>query len=552
MARSGLFRRGWLLVFLLAGLAAVALALIEAERSIRSNQAVVDRTLTAYARFAVWSYQEHVTEALRVAAQEVLGGVNMVHTEQRVPTAAELGGRLTFDSACRCRLAHYGPVPGAFLRFHLGREPLEVVPNGAAAFPLSPEDRAGLLSELTGAARAPISRWGYQVLITRLARQAAAFTLVPMPTRWGDTLVYAVGYSGPTLEHMLAATFDDPELLPRTIGWPGSNRDLLAAEVRDASGAVLFASGVGAAWRRDASFTLPSTYGALTIRMEIEPRVAGDIVIGGLPRSRLPLLLALLALAIGLTTAAAVQLRREVHFARDRADFIASTSHELRTPLTQIRIVIDMLRLGREKDPARREAALGLVDRELTRLQHLVDGVLRFTRGDSDREGPPVRSPVDVSAEARAVVDEFRPLAASRGVTIDLAAPEAPLLVPLEAGSLRQILLNLLDNAVKFGPDGQTVRVTVEGTEGGGVRLHVRDGGPGVTPSERVRIWRAFERGSAAAARGAGGSGIGLTVVRDIAQRHGGRTMVAGGNGGGAGAGAGAGAEFVVELPGEA
>ena len=159
----------------------------------------------------------------------------------------------------------------------------------------------------------------------------------------------------------------------------------------------------------DASATLPASYGGLMIRMQIKPELAGRLIIGGLPRSRLPLLLALLALAAGLTGIAVMQLRREARFARDRSAFVASASHELRTPLAQIRLVVDMLRLNREKDPARREAALALVDREVTRLQHLVDTVLRFTRGNA----PPavIREPIDVVAETRSVVAEFLPLA---------------------------------------------------------------------------------------------------------------------------------------------
>jgi signal transduction histidine kinase len=118
--------------------------------------------------------------------------------------------------------------------------------------------------------------------------------------------------------------------------------------------------------------------------------MAEAILIGGVPESRVPILLVILVLAIGLTTVAAVQLRREVRFAAERAGFVANVSHELRTPLSQIRLVLDTLKLGRIDEPAARNQALQVADREALRLQHLVEGVLRFTRGTRPNETPRV------------------------------------------------------------------------------------------------------------------------------------------------------------------
>src|SRR4029077_918419 len=131
------------------------------------------------------------------------------------------------------------------------------------------------------------------------------------------------------------------DLVPGAIAVTGSNRDILDGEVRDASGRVLFTSEPHPRWLLDASGTLPPSYGGLMIRMQIKPELAGRLIIGGLPRSRLPLLLAPLALAARLHGLAVMPLRREARFARDRSAFVASASHELRTPLAQIRLVVD-------------------------------------------------------------------------------------------------------------------------------------------------------------------------------------------------------------------
>jgi signal transduction histidine kinase len=111
----------------------------------------------------------------------------------------------------------------------------------------------------------------------------------------------------------------------------------------------------------------------------------------------------------------------------------------------------------------------------------------------------------------------------------------------LASGTLRQVLLNLLDNAVKYGGEGGTIRIVVRRRNGGGAHLTVDDSGPGVPPGERKRIWRSFERGDVARHRGVGGSGIGLTIVRELAEENGGSATVESAPGGGA--------RFIIDLP---
>jgi signal transduction histidine kinase len=284
-------------------------------------------------------------------------------------------------------------------------------------------------------------------------------------------------------------------------------------------------------------------FGGLLVQTAIRPEYASQLVIGGLPRSRLPFLLALLAVAAALSFVAIGQIRREGELSRLRADFVAGISHELRTPLTQMRLYLETLRLGRFTTDAQRAWSLDNVERETTRLGHLVERVLRFSR--TGRAAADPRAPVDVRTELERLVAEFVPIADARGAHIVTELEDVPP-VALQPDALRHIVLNLLDNAVKYGPRKQTVRVWLGGGElrgcgdAGDVCIQITDEGPGVLPADRERIWRPYQRGSDVG--GVAGSGVGLSVVRDVITQHGGRAWVEDGP-------AGRGARLVVTLP---
>lgn len=247
-------------------------------------------------------------------------------------------------------------------------------------------------------------------------------------------------------------------------------------------------------------------------------------------------ILALLALAVLLVVWRSAHLRREADRVQLRATFVASISHELRTPLTQIRMYAEMLRLGLLGAPEDRERAIAVIEKESSRLAMLVERSLTFMRaGQSLPPDAPVAA-IAVDEAVQRATDAIAAVAAERGVTID-ASVGADLRVTIPADDLHQVLLNLLDNAIKYGPAGQRVRVHAE-RQRDHVRISVQDEGPGVAAVDRERIWQPFVRGDAAR-DGIAGSGIGLVVVRDLVARAGGRTSIVDGRG----------ATFIIELP---
>jgi signal transduction histidine kinase len=261
-------------------------------------------------------------------------------------------------------------------------------------------------------------------------------------------------------------------------------------------------------------------------------------------------LLTALVLGVMLLRWRADHQRRETAAVALRSTFVASISHELRTPLTQVRMYAEMLRLGLLSSDEERGTALQVIEKEAGRLTLLMDRALSFVRAGRTVSVPQVESVVVADAVARAL-DAIAPLAGERHVRLRHDV-EGALTVAIARDDLHQVLLNLLDNAIKYGPDGQVVQIGARHAAGTGtaarVRITIRDHGRGVLKTEREAIWQPFRRGHAASASSASGTGIGLVVVRDLVERAGGRAFVdeapPSPDGGPA-----RGAVFVVELP---
>jgi signal transduction histidine kinase len=344
------------------------------------------------------------------------------------------------------------------------------------------------------------------------------------------------------LAQWLERLVDARPLLPRALGDGELTNDLLYLRLTDTGGATIYARGESPDPRLATHTPLADAYGGvfggLSLETSIEPAAAARLVIGGLPRSRLPLLAGVLLLTLGLLGAAVWLLRRERALARMRSDFVARVSHELRTPLTQIRLFAETLLLGRTRTDEEHRRSLEIIDQEARRLGHLVENILQFSRGERAATRLAPRR-LELGRVVRDQAEKFAPVARARDVRITTELGDgATVLADEEA--LRQVLLNLVDNAVKYGPPGQEVRIGLERAERT-ARVFVEDEGPGVPERDRERIWAAWQRLARDERRAIAGTGIGLTVVRDLVRLHGGRAWVEGGRRGGA--------RFVVELP---
>ncbi len=334
-------------------------------------------------------------------------------------------------------------------------------------------------------------------------------------------------------------------LLPRPLTGGVVFDSLMSVVVTSADGAKLYHSPVQYAATFSARDTVEAMMGGMQVAVALRPELASKLVIGGLPRSRLPLLLGALGLTAGLIVTALVQLRREYELARLRTDFVSGVSHELRTPLAQIRMFSETLLLGRVRSEEEGRRSLEIIDQEARRLTHLVENLLHFSRSERQvTRLSPARAPL--APLVQEALEGFAPLAGARGVRLRSELAEG-VVAPVDAEAFRQMLLNLLDNAVKYGPPGQVVTVGLAAGDQR-ARIWVDDQGPGIPAADRERVWDRFwrlerDRGSAVA-----GTGIGLAVVRELVALHGGRAWAEDGQNGPLPAG-GRGVRFVIELP---
>ncbi|MBV9772550.1 MAG: PAS domain-containing protein [Gemmatimonadetes bacterium] len=209
---------------------------------------------------------------------------------------------------------------------------------------------------------------------------------------------------------------------------------------------------------------------------------------------------------------------------RTKSDFLAVMSHELRTPLTAIMGYTELLQMG--VPVAIPEAACNQVDRIDQAARHLlalIEEILTFSRIEAGQEG--VRATladlVEVAREAAAFV---QPLADRKGLAFGVRLPDTPLPVVTDPGKVRQVLVNLLFNAVKFTAEGE-VRLEVE-REGADAYLHVSDTGIGIAPEHLERIFEPFWQAQQVNTRDVGGTGLGLSISRRIAHLLGGEVRV--------------------------
>jgi two-component system OmpR family sensor kinase len=201
--------------------------------------------------------------------------------------------------------------------------------------------------------------------------------------------------------------------------------------------------------------------------------------------------------------------------------FVGDASHELRTPITSIRGYAELFRRGASTRPDDLARSMSRIEAEAERMGVLVDDLLLLARLDQGR--PLDRKPVDLVSVVSDAVDAARAIDPQRVLDADL---DGPVPVTGDAGRLRQVIDNLLENARVHTPAGTPTHVRLRADDGAGALLTIADEGPGMDADVAAKAFERFYRGDPARARSTGGAGLGLAIVAAIVESHGGRVRV--------------------------
>jgi signal transduction histidine kinase len=549
-------------VLLGAALVFAAVLTYQAQAAARSHRATAEGTLTDYASFAAWEFSGHARTAVLTtmitAFSRQLVAVDLNALEQSMLPPAELraiamreatwceclgGVRYFFNINLRDSTFRQSGRPiseparrwvtdtvGSYAARLARNREMRPLPYGSADGRVGEMRRLGVI----------VTNDSYVTLVDEVDGESRLLAFVISRDYEGEPVAVFGFESDP--EAFLQPIFDrlvsGSELLPRSLVRTAANDSVLSVQVSDIDGHQIYHSRASFRPVFTASDTLEQSFGRFVVRVAIRPDMANELIVGGLPSSRLPMLIALFTLTAGLVVVALLQFRRQQELARLRTDFVSGVSHELRTPLAHIRLFAELLQRGQLNSEEQRHRSARVIDQEARRLTFLVENVLNFSRGERNAQHLTLDR-IDLATEIRDVIDSFQPLAQARHVTVRSDLPPR-LSAMADRGALRQILLNLLDNAVKYGPAGQTVRVG-GAREDDAVRIWVDDEGPGVPEEYRRRILQPYYRLERDAESAIGGSGIGLAVVDELVQMHDGRIIVEDAPSGGA--------RFLIELP---
>lgn len=355
-------------------------------------------------------------------------------------------------------------------------------------------------------------------------------------SRRNPNLVFGAKLSLGGLKQRLATVLDDLE--------PALRGDVVVALLDDnAEPFAVRPSAYAANWRRpfvasEIGEELPRWEVALCLRDPAGPARGAQSL-----KWTLGLLIFVLVVTIGAGSWLIVtDMRRQLAAARQKTDFVSNVSHEFQTPLTSIKMFSELLAEGRIPESEKQQSYLHIIAAEASRLSRMLDQVLDFSRLERG-EQKYTRRPCDLVSLARDSVEAYRPQLESGGFELRCHWPETAVEVLAEPDAIAQVLLNLLSNAEKYSKGAKEIELSLESdlNHEGWAEVQVKDRGPGVPRSSEERIFEKFYRADDSLSSGIPGSGLGLTLAREIARAHGGDVLYRSREGGGS--------CFVLRLP---
>jgi signal transduction histidine kinase len=521
---------------------AASVAAYQVYNAVCAQESAAQRALLSHARFAAWTFAREANAELERAARRILAPTVSLAAERDAASAPSVLVAEGVRAARRCACV---AVPDVRFTFAVDLKHGDVV-AGAVGDEIPETPTGDIEQTIIRTIREGIAAGAVagDPVIARLPSDgtiAIAYMLGEHAGVHGGRTHTAYGYAfdvASAARAVFPAVLASRALLPPTAATAMPVDSALTLSVTGADSRVIYRSRATRAMRPVATLGMTGAFDGFAVRVAMRPAFASKVAVGNWTWNRSQFVLGLITLSAGLVIVSLLQLHRERQLARVKSELVSGVSHELRTPLAQIRMFAEMLRLGWVRSDDERQRSVAIIDQEARRLAHLVENILQFSR--AERSTPRVSlDSLELAALVDEVVESFAPLAGTRGTTVRTThSGHAVALADRDA--LRQVLLNLLDNAVKYGPAGQTVTAGTRITGDGRVQLWVDDQGAGIAARDKARVWEPFRRLDRAVEAGISGNGIGLAVVRELVTAQGGTVTVHDAPGGGA--------SFVVTL----
>jgi signal transduction histidine kinase len=488
----------------------------QAQAASRANVATAEHALTHYSSVAAWQFTRAAQRELQMTAEAVIG--SRVQRAMRQPgrdrqqllAPAELHAAAGAPD-CPC---HGTLTPEHFFRWDAGAG--DLVTDG----PWPAAERRSLARRIAAEAAQPLGQFDWtradcEVLFDH--DSSGATHLIATVAVYDDErhlrAVYGITAPASEAAALLGRATRSGSLLPVALLSPAEQDSTVGISVL-ADRHVVFVQGP----TRDARFAATDSLGVgafgATVRVGLAPTAANRLLIGGVPRSRLPYIALFLVIAVALLAVALRQMHRTLLLVRLRSDFVASVSHELRTPLALIRVYTETLADEDPPESRQRQHFLGVILKECNRLSGLVDNLLRFAELER-RALTLVLAPHDLAAVVESATADYLPLAASHGIEIESRLSH-DLVAAVDASAIRQMLFNVLNNAVKYGPPNGRIVVSLS-RAADRAQIMIDDQGPGIPPAQRRRVFERYVRLADVSGGAPAGSGIGLAIVRELA-----------------------------------
>ena len=514
---------------------AASVAAYQVYNAVCAQESAAQRALLSHARFAAWTFTREANAELERAARRVLAPTVALaagHASTLAPSVLVAEG---IRAARRCACVAVPDVRFTF-SVDLTRDTAVIgaVGDEMPETPGAATEQAIIAHVRSGMAAGAVIG---DPVIDRLSTDgtlAVAYMLAGS-TGASGTPRTAYGYAFDVASAgraVFPTVLTSRALLPPTAGSALPADSALTLAVSGADDRVIFRSAAARALRPAATLGMTGAFEGFAVRVAMRPAFASRVAVGNWTWNRSQFVLGLITLSAGLVIVSLLQLHRERQLARVKSELVSGVSHELRTPLAQIRMFAEMLRLGWVRSDDERQRSVAIIDQEARRLTHLVENILQFSR--AERSIPRVSlAALDLATLVDEVVESFAPLAGTRGVTVR-TSHSGHAVARADRDALRQVLLNLLDNAVKYGPAGQTITVGTRLATDGRAQVWVDDQGSGIPARDKARVWEPFRRLDRAVEAGISGNGIGLAVVRELVVAQGGTVSVLDAPGGGA------------------